>query len=305
MTAAIGAIGVLGALWWALFALKPYEISREELDQRYAHASRASNESAITLEPVSADRGAAFDLRFRAADGAHVVGRIVYPSETRNRTKPFPVLIGMHGLGRTHLRWWQSELRGRATIENTHLITALALEHGYAVVALDARRHGAREPGFAASDLLFDMKLWGKREPYERMIVDTVKDYRTLLDELQLRPELDMSNVRVAGYSMGAQMALLLAAHDSQVHSVAAMVPPHIDDKVAAVSPRRSAYGLHNKRVWLLSANEDEYASREENRSLFDALPSTDKKHLQFDSGHALPKAYVETLSEWLALGKR
>ena len=34
-----GFAGALGALWWALFALKPYDITPEQLAARYAHTT--------------------------------------------------------------------------------------------------------------------------------------------------------------------------------------------------------------------------------------------------------------------------
>jgi pimeloyl-ACP methyl ester carboxylesterase len=301
MSAVFGTLGAIGVLWWAVFALKPYEIADTDLRALYTHESVAAEKTALTLTSVESERGVAFDLKFRAADGAEVNGRIVYPSDPKMASKPFPLVIGLHGLGRTHVRWWQSELRGRPTLESTHLVTSLALDRGYAVVALDARRHGARrDPDTKPSDLLWDMKIWGKREPYEQMIVETVKEYRQLIDALSVNPTLDTKNLRAAGYSMGAQMAMLLAAHDERIKSVAAMVPPHLDDKVARVSPRRSVSGLVGKQVWLLSADEDEYASKDQNATLFDTLPTSDKKHIRFTSGHALPPNYVEALRDWL-----
>ena len=38
--------------------------------------------------------------------------------------------------------------------------------------------------------------------------------------------------------------------------------------------------GLQGKRVWLLTADDDEHATPEQNQALFDAIPSADKKHL-------------------------
>lgn len=108
-----------------------------------------------------------------------------------------------------------------------------------------------------------------------------------------------MRRVQAAGYSMGAQMALLLAGTDGRVKAVAAMVPPHLDDKVAAVAPRHAFAGLAATRVWLLSADRDDYASAQQSADLFAALPGPDKRHLRFDSGHALPSAYVAQLAPW------
>jgi len=44
------------------------------------------------------------------------------------------------------------------------------------------------------------------------------------------------------------------------------------------------------------------HASPQQNQALFDAIPSQDKKHLRFESGHLLPTDYVEQLSEWFKI---
>jgi dienelactone hydrolase len=144
-----------------------------------------------------------------------------------------------------------------------------------------------------------DMHWFGRRQAYEQMIIDTVRDHRVLLDWLATQPHLDTGRIKAAGYSMGAQGALLLAGLDERVRAVAAMVPPHLGDNVAAVAPINLVVGPQGKRVWLLTGDEDDHASPKQNQALFDAIPSQDKKHLRFESGHLLPTDYVGQLSDW------
>lgn len=295
VTALLGGAALLGALWWAFFGLKPYAIDAAQMQARYAVSALAP-----TVQRTPVPGAWAEDLRFRSFDGSEVVGRIVYPSDPATAVRPFPVLLALHALGRTQKRWWQAEFKGRPTIESTHLLTELALRQGYAVIALDARLHGERkQAGVMPSDLLEDLHWWGRREPYERMVVDSVRDWRLLLDWVQQQPQLDARRVQAAGYSMGAQMALLLGGLDARVHAVAAMVPPHLDDKVAAVAPRNALAGLAGKKVWLLTADDDDYASRAQNQALFEALPGPDKQHHRFPGGHLLPPDYVARLPGW------
>ena len=182
---------------------------------------------------------------------------------------------------------------GRPIHEQTHRITEQALAQGYAVLALNARRHGERkDPAQDLRRLIRDLHLWGAREPYERMIGDTVRDYRHALDARQ---------VAVVGYSMGAQMALLLGGVDARVQRVDALVPPHLDERVAAVAPRSLRPGLAGKQVWLFSASDDEYASPAQSQAQFEAIPSAAKQHVRFEGGHLLPAPYVERLQPWLA----
>lgn len=283
-----------GAAIWHFVWLKPYSVTADELQARYAHQE--------ALTPAD---GHAVDLRLKSFDGALIHGRIVYPSDPATAARPFPVLVGLHAMGRGHLRWWQAEVNGRPTIEQTHRITQMALRQGYAVVAIDARAHGHRRPlgqPHPAQRAMRDMHWFGQRQAYERMIIDTVRDHRVLLDWLAGQPHLDARRTKAVGYSMGAQVALLLAGLDARVQGVAALVPPHLGDNVAVVAPMTLIAGLQGKRIWLLTGDDDDHASPQQNQALFDAIPSQDKQHLRFDSGHLLPTDYVEKLSDWFRI---
>lgn len=289
----IGLAATAAAIWHFVW-LKPYSVTATELQARYAYKTALTPGDAHSVE-----------LRLQSFDGALLNGRIIYPSDPAQATRPFPVLIGMHAMGRGHLRWWQAEFNGRPTIEQTHRITQMALQQGYAVVAIDARGHGERRHLGQPHPMriaMRDMHWFGRRQAYERMIIDTVRDHRVLLDWLVTQPHLDARRIKAAGYSMGAQGALLLAGLDERVHAVAAMVPPHLGDNVAAVAPINMVAGLQGKRVWLLTGDEDDEASPKQNQALFDAIPSQDKKHLRFESGHLLPTDYVEKLSDWFKI---
>ena len=307
MLTLFGFAGALGALWYGLFALKPYDISPEQLAARYAHTTAAPLASVQLGAPqritVGQTTAWARDLRVPSFDGAVANGRIVYPTDPAVLAAPRPVLLGLHAMGRSYRRWSEAEFKGRPTIENTHRLTELALQHGYVVIALDAREHGDRKNAdqpLTPRELLRNLHWWGEREPYERLIVDTVKDWRVLLDWVAQQPAFDGSNIRAAGYSMGAQMALLLAGTDSRVSAVAAMVPPGLTDTVAVVAPLNVAPQLAAARVWMLTGDDDDHASVDESATLFRALPGADKQHLRFASGHLLPPDYVERLRPWL-----
>lgn len=315
LVALFGASGAAGALWWALFALKPYDISPSALDERYAHTAPATGNAEaqrrVTLGPpepvqVGETPGWARSIRFASFDGETVLGRLVHPADPAADAAAGvrrPLLLALHAMGRTQWRWWLDTYKGRPTIKSTQRLTERALQAGQVVVALDARGHGDRKDPkhpLIARALLRDLHLWGARAPYERLIIDSVRDWRVLLDDLLEQATIDRSRVRAAGYSMGAQMALLLAAMDGRVHAVAAMVPPHLDRKVAAVAPATVAPRLAGVTVWLLSADDDEHASAKDNAALYAALPGPHKCHLTFPGGHLLPPDYVDRLAPWL-----
>lgn len=290
----LGLTAAAAAAVWHFVWLKPYSVTPSELQARYAHR-----------ETFTPGEGHSVDIRLQSFDGTLLHGRIVYPSDPAKAARPFPVLIGLHAMGRSHMRWWQADVNGRPTLEQTHRITQMALQQGYAVAAIDARAHGQHRPlgqPHPARRALRDMHWFGQRQAYEQMIIDTVRDHRVLLDWLVEQPHLDARRMTAVGYSMGAHVALLLGGVDERVHAVAAMVPPHLGDNVAVVAPINLIAGLQGKRVWLLTANDDDHASPQQNEALFDAIPSQDKKHLRFDSGHLLPTDYVEQLAEWFRL---
>jgi cephalosporin-C deacetylase-like acetyl esterase len=286
----------VAALWYGLFGLKPYHISAEELTARYAYP--ATTQVQLTLKELNPQ---SFDFTYRSFDGVIVNGRISYPQDPNSIQSPIPVLIGAHAMGRSQIRWWQDSFKDRATFEQTDKITAMALAKGYAVVAIDARHHGVRkDPDLTVVDIIDNLHWWGEREPYENMLIDTVRDHRVLLDWLVQQPMLDKNNIKLAGYSMGAQISLLLAGVDSRIHSVAAIVPPHMNNTTAAVAPLNLIAGLADNQVWLFTADDDEYASIKQNQQLFDTLPNADKKLFRFDSGHLLPADYINDLEPWL-----
>ncbi len=294
---AIGAVVAgVAVLWYGVFGLKPYSLSAEELSARYAYSMKQQVQLELKeLMPES------FEFTYQSFDGVTVNGRISYPQDPKTIQIPVPVLIGAHAMGRSQIRWWQDSFKDRATFEQTDKITAMALAKGYAVVAIDARHHGLRkDPDLSVVDIIDNLHWWGEREPYETMLVDTVRDHRVLLDWLVQQPMLDKNNIKLAGYSMGAQISLLLAGVDSRIQSVAAIVPPHMNSTTAVVAPLNMMAGLADNQVWLFTADDDEYASIKQNQQLFDALPNPDKKLFRFDSGHLLPADYVTKLEHWL-----
>ncbi len=291
-----GIIAALAATWYGLFGLKPYSVTEADFSARYAY--HMAQPVQLKLSAVTEH---SFDFTYNSFDGTEVNGRITYPRLPSTTDSPMPVLLGLHAMGRSQIRWWQDSFMDRPTFEQVDKITAMALDKGYTVVAIDARNHGLRKiPDYSVRDILHDLHWWGKRQPYEQMLVDTVRDHRVLLDWLVQQPQFDVNNIRLAGYSMGAQIGLLLAGVDQRIGRVAAIVPPHMNNSTAIVAPQNILSGLTDNPIWLISADDDEYASKKQNNRLFQALPNHDKQHFRFDSGHLLPADYVNTLEPWL-----
>jgi len=289
-------ITALAAGWYALFGLKPYTVSAADITERYAYTLSQP----VNLQ-LQQDDNNGYHFHYNSFDGAKVNGYMRLPTSTTQMSLTLSVLIFSHAMGLAFVRWWQNSFKDRPTRESTDKITSMALAKGYAVVTIDARNHGERkDPNHSIVDIINNLHWWGEREPYEQMLIDTVRDHRLLIDWLGTQPQFDATRIDVAGYSMGAHVSLLLAAVDNRVRRVAAVVPPHVNSRTAIVAPLNMLQGLADNPVLLLTANDDEYASEKENMQLFNALPNADKQYHVFTSGHLLPADYVQLFEQWL-----
>lgn len=260
-----------------------------------------------TKQPIAIDstqddsRHSSFS--FTSFDGQLVYGQISYPKQ---KAQSYPVLIGFHAMGRSAQRWWQDSINGRKTITRVNKLTEMADKLGYVVIALDARAHGKRkDPNMSLTTIMTSLKKDNVSAPYRNMILNTVKDHSLLLDWIHTQPQLDKNNIHLAGYSMGAQLSLLLAAVDQRVKDVLAIVPPFIEeDELSLVSPVKLASSLTDNRLMLITADADEYATSAQNDQLFDAIPSPNKHRVVVAGGHILPETYLTHLKHWFVANK-
>lgn len=283
------ALCALTLFWYKFIALKAQPIPQDEILNSYAFEAPENIE--MTLTDIGNRQ---FSFSFRSFDGAVVNGQISYPKTER---ETYPVLIGISAMGRGYQRWWTDSFKGRPTVTRVNEIARNASDKGYVVVSIDARFHGTRkDPNKPLGAIMRDLHYFGDKTDYEGMIRNTVLDYRVLIDWIRTQEQLDSSNLSLVGYSMGAQIALLLAGLDAQLNRVIAVVPPYLDDKTAAVAPKNLASLIAAPSVLLVTASDDEYASQEENRHLYNAIASKKKEHLTFTGGHILPEHYVDSL---------
>lgn len=283
----------LTLFWYAFIALKEQPIPPDKIVASYTFQAPGNIEMALK----SIGRGK-LSFSYKSFDGAIVNGQISYPPVEK---ESYPVLIGISAMGRDYQRWWTGSFKGRPTVTQVNEITRVATEKGYVVVAIDARYHGTRkDPNRPLRSIMNDLHFFGNKTDYENMIRNTVLDYRVLIGWIRGQKKLDGNNITLAGYSMGAQVALLIGALDERVNRIIAIVPPHIDDKTAAVAPKNLASLIKEPEILLITASNDEHASREENQHLYDAITSGEKEHLTFAGNHILPDNYVDALADWL-----
>ena len=248
---------------------------------------------------VLSDTGNSRAFSFRAFDGELIHGQIQFPQQSRSQ---YPVLIGLHAMGRSYPRWFTDELKGRPTVTKVDKLTQAALAKGYAVIAIDARFHGKRKiEGKSLRKIWNNLHYFGDKYDYQQMIVNTVIDNRTLLDWIAAQPELDEDKIALAGYSMGAQVALILGAVDERIKQIVSVVPPFIDNKVAIASPLNLVSLIDSARVLFIYGEYDDVASPEQNRRVFDNIRAFDKQLVALQEDHILPMEYVDIAGDWLA----
>ena len=285
----------LTAVYFSFFTLKNNPLEYNIIVETYQY--EVTEPPKLTMKEVAPGN---YEFAFVSYDGEKVNGRISYP---RQKQASYPVMIGLHAMGRSFPRWWKDSLKGRPTITKINQLTKLADQSNHVVIALDARYHGSRKlADKSLRSIMTRLTYLGNKADYEDMITKTVIDYRLLLDWVETQADLNKTQIRVAGYSMGAQMALLLSSLDTRVSSVLAIVPPWIDDRTALVAPKNLVSKLENTTVWLVTADDDETASMQENRTLFSTITASNKKMITFEGGHILPDNYPESIKEWFEL---
>ena len=134
------------------------------------------------------------------------------------------------------------------------------------------------------------------RRMYNDMIVGSVRDYRLVLNWVESTYPIITTETAAFGYSMGAQMSLLLAAYESNVNYVVSMVPPYVSALESPVAPRQHVAQIEKAQVLLLAAKQDPYTTETEYQYVYDLIKSPNKEVQYFDSGHRLPDGFQEVV---------
>lgn len=98
---------------------------------------------------------------------------------------------------------------------------------------------------------------WSNR--YREMIVQSVLDYRSLLDILTVRAEVDSTRVGAMGYSLGGMMTFILTGVDSRIKvAVTCSAPPFQRNSLrAAVAPQNFAPAIAGRPFLMLAGSRD------------------------------------------------
>jgi alpha-beta hydrolase superfamily lysophospholipase len=169
----------------------------------------------------SAPHAAVRSVTLRAADGVALAASYFEPSR-----RPAPAIVLVHMLTRTREDWYS-------------VATRLA-DAGFATLAVDLRGHGGS--GGNADDLA-------------KMPLD-LRAARAFFDQ---RSEASLGRVGLAGASLGANIAVLEAADDPAIRSIA-LFSPGLDYKGVRIEAAMKKYG--DRPALLVAGANDPYAMR-------------------------------------------
>lgn len=164
-------------------------------------------------------------VSFRTEDGVTIAGTWYEPS-----FRPAPAVILVHMLGRSR-RDWDS-------------FASRLADSGIGALAIDLRGHGD-SVYYAGAD----------GADYSSMVKDLTAARRYLGSRADVRP----SHIGIAGASIGANLAVLAAAADPAVASVA-LLSPSLDYRGLRIEAAARKYG--GRPMLLVASDDDPYARR-------------------------------------------
>ena len=276
------------------------------------------------------------ELTDRVETGGFISERLVFDSESTMsvpaylltptaRRRPGPAVLALHGHGPGKTEIADLDARVGATRPNAYA-RALA-EAGYVVLVPDLRGFGERADSVPGGKDGCDANLVAAVAAGRHPLTSNLHDLVRCLDVLEEHPLVDPARFGVVGFSLGATMALFLAAYDTRIRAAvvsggfsswhaAHQVPfnlcgsqgvfgmtgalEHVD-LGALVAPRALLVesGTTDPVVPVDAAR----ASIEQLGSVYRAMraPKTALRHHVFDGGHQWDGAVtLEFLEQWL-----
>jgi predicted esterase len=245
----------------------------------------ARKAAAFKEEPKSEKDTLALHLSFPGPSGETVPGMFVRPKAEG----VYPCVLLLHGLGsdkETMLKFFGEPLVAK----------------GIAVLALDTPHHGERR---VAGEKQSDPQNFGAA------VHEGCRDYRSALDWLTKRKDIDGKHIGLLGYSMGAMMGAILGGVENRISAfvlcvggdpilpLAETLQGPVKEAAYGISPSLFVGHIAPRPILMLNGKQDKVMSEEASRRLFDA--AKEPKQIQwFESGHILPPEAGKKGIEWL-----
>jgi dienelactone hydrolase len=138
------------------------------------------------------------------------------------------------------------------------------LERGVASLAIDLPMHGGRDGTVEALSMRNPMALVQKWKL-------GVREANAALEYLAAHPSLDPRRIAIAGYSLGAFLATVVAADNPLVRSV--------------VDPRRAVQLLRGRALYMVNGQNDRTVKPAQARTLYEAAGEPKELHW-YNGGH-------------------
>jgi len=235
---------------------------------------------------------------FRGAQGLLVPGYIEFP---KTAEKPSPLVLLLHGWSGGKEDWFQDD-----NYINGGVMRKALLDAGYAILALDAATHGERSHEIDHQDVnaFEDPKASARRNyfTFAEISIQTVKDYRRVLDFVAERGEVDMSRIGLVGYSMGGMDSFYLLSVEPRIKVAVACVPPLFGIGYDPTSPIDYSWGIRHIPFLMLMGRKDgegDYEGKVK-ASYKNYIERPNTKLIWYDQGHKLTAIYVPDALAWV-----
>jgi len=201
--------------------------------------------------------------------------------------QPSPAVLLLHGFSSRKER--MADSIGRALASKR-----------VASLAIDLPLHGERDAGFEGISFQNPAAVIDK---WRR----AVREAHACLAYLAAHDAIDRNRIGIAGYSLGAYLATVVASDDALAKAVALAAggdlppqTPFISLVRTVMDPLRSIRRLNGRPLLMVNGRLDRTIRPEEARSLFDAA-SEPKEIRWYDGSHWPPQSAIDAVAEWLA----
>jgi fermentation-respiration switch protein FrsA (DUF1100 family) len=198
-----------------------------------------------------------------------------------------PAVLLLHGFSSRKER--MAESIGRAL-----------LAYDVASLAIDLPLHGAREGGLEGLTLRNPLALVQKWRL-------ALREANQAIEHLAVHSAIDSTRLGLAGYSLGAYLAMIVAGDNRLVQAVALAAGGDLPEETPFASlvrtiadPRRAARRLAGRPLLMINGRYDRTIRPEQARRLFDAAREP-KEQRWYEGGHWPPPSAIERAAEWLA----
>jgi fermentation-respiration switch protein FrsA (DUF1100 family) len=216
-------------------------------------------------------------------DGDPVPAILQYPAEDHS----VPAVLLLHGFSSRKER--MADSIGRA----------LAARR-VASLAIDLPLHGARNAGFEGISFQNPIDVIQK---WRRAVREAHAGLAYLADHIAIDP----TEIGIAGYSLGAYLATMVAADDKLPKAIALAaggdLPPQLPFGAlvrAAVDPRSAIRKLDGRPLLMINGRFDQTIRPRDAESLF-AAANEPKELRWYDGGHWPPQSAIDAVADWLA----